>query len=155
MYNEQVLGLAEAQAALRAIFDRVSEDPSLPTVSAAVVDSHGDLIACMRMDGAHARETDMAIKMAYTAARMRRDTTYWKEFLQKSGWVATDFGTDVTPVHGGVCITKPGVERKRTSGKIGPVILGAIGVGGRGGGNEALAFVGLKALQKACWGESD
>ena len=75
MYDEQVLGLAEAEVALRAIFEHVSkqvlEDPSLPTVSAAVVDSHGDLVACMRMDGSHAREMQMAIKIAdpFRAAR--------------------------------------------------------------------------------------
>jgi len=156
MYDKQVLGLAEAQAALQAIHEEASKEPELTPVAAVVVDEKGDLICLMRMDGTHAQVMDNAIRKAYTAARFRRDTTALHEMLQKAGWSLGDFGADFMSLPGGVAITKPGVDRVRRAGEKGPDVFGGIGVGGRRAEeDEALALVGLKALQKVCWGKSD
>lgn len=161
MYERQTLTYAEAQAGMQAIYEQVSkevaENPNLPTVAAAVVDDHGDVIALMRMEKAPPLlATEMAIKKAYTAVKMQRDTGAWGKVLQGLGLTPSDFSNDMTRIPGGVIITKPGVERGRKPGERGPEVYGGIGVSARPADNdEALAFVGLRAIQKACWGKSD
>lgn len=155
-----MLGWAEVQAALQAIYEEVSKriavNPSQAPVSVAIVDDQCELIGAMRMDGA---ATPLSIyearKMAYTAARMRIETRALGERAQKIGRPASDYG-DVTVVPGGVWITEPGVDKSKNPGQRGPTGYGGIGVAGAGADqNEELAFLGLRALQKACWGSAD
>ncbi len=152
-YTKQVLVLADAQAALKAICEKVAKqiekEPGLTAVAAVVADEHGDIIALARMDGVVAQTTSMAIKKARTAALIRRDTRGVRAILQEEGLHPSELG-DITRLTGGIIITKPGEPRVRKYGRKGPTILGAIGVGGRTGeDDEVLAFVGLRALQKA------
>lgn len=154
MYTKQVLGLAEAQAALKAICDKVArqieKEPGLNPVAAAVVDDHGDFIALARMDGALAQTMNMAIKKARTAALIRRDTRGVRQILQEEELAPSELGADVVRLTGGIIITGAGEPRVRTYGRRGPNVLGGIGVGGRTAEeDEALAFVGLRALHKA------
>ena len=160
MYEKQVLGYEEARAALTAIHDQVlqelSEGKEQTACSAAVVDDGGDLLAVMRMDGAAVQTVYYAIKKARSAALTRRDTRKQKELFERTGWQHADFGDFITVVAGGIIITEPGVSRERKAGEKGPNVYGGIGCSGRSAdGDEALAFVGLHALQKACWGKSD
>ena len=53
MLPQLSLGLDEAQRAIAAVFEQAKLDGR--AVAVAVVDNHGELIACARMDGAHAR----------------------------------------------------------------------------------------------------
>jgi len=161
MYEKKCITYAEAQAGLQAIFEQVSkevsENPKLPMVAAAVVDEHGDVITLMRMEKAPPLlAPEMAVKKAYTAVKMQRDTRNWRDVLQKSGMVPSDFSNDMTCIPGGIMITEPGVPRERKLGEKGAEVYGGIGVSARPADNdEELAFVGFRAIQKACWGKSD
>jgi uncharacterized protein GlcG (DUF336 family) len=148
MFTKQVLGLKEAQAALEAIIGEASKDPGMP-IAAAVVDDQCEIVCAARMDGATPFYNYMALKKARTAAMIPsvvtgKSTRGWQEFLNTRNFYANDFVPDTTRVPGGVSTVKPGEG----------IIFGGIGVSGRRGDeDEALAFIGLKALQKAAWGE--
>jgi len=90
MVPQLSLGLEEAQRAIAAVFDQAKKDGR--AVAVAVVDNHGDLITCARMDGAHARVLRHAIRKAYTAAVMGRDTLAFKKDMQDAGRSLIDYG---------------------------------------------------------------
>jgi len=143
MFERQLLGLKEARAALDAMLKQASKEPERP-IAAVVVDGYGDLVCMARMDGARPLNNDIAIRKAYTAARMSRDTRAYAELLQQMKMSNSDLGDNLTTVTGGVSIRKPGDEAG--------FVFGAIGVSGlTGDEDEALAFVGLKELQAICW----
>jgi uncharacterized protein GlcG (DUF336 family) len=144
MFEKQVLGLREAQAAVNAIFEEASKNPERP-VAVAVVDSEREIVCMMRMDEATSIYNYMALKKARTAALHRRDTRSLGEWLHSLNFGTSDFNPESTLVPGGVYIVKP------DGGRAG---LGGIGVSGRPDpeSDEALAIIGLKALQKAIWG---
>jgi uncharacterized protein GlcG (DUF336 family) len=148
MFEKQVLGLREAQVAVDAILEEASKTPERP-VAVAVVDSDREIICMMRMDGATPMYNYMALKKAQTAALYRRDTRALGEWLRTLNFDTSDFNPEATRVAGGVYIVKP--EGESSAKKIG---FGGIGVSGRPDpeADEALAIIGLKALQKALWG---
>jgi len=141
MYNKKVLGLAEAEVAVRAIIEEASKEPSRPTV-VAVVDDKGDMITLLRMDGALPFFNYMATKKAYTSGILGSDSRKSLELRQKQGWGKYEpVRSDMTVVPGGVAITQSNGAS-----------YGGIGVSGRTADeDEALAFVGLKALQNFLW----
>ena len=142
MRDKKVLGLAEAQVATQAIIEEASKDPSRP-MAVAVADDRGDVISFVRMDGARPRLCEMAIKKAYTSSYLARDTRKVLEMRQKWDWgIYEPVGNDMTVIPGGLAIVKPGET----------VVYGGIGTSGRSADeDEALAFVGLKALQNLLW----
>src|SRR5688572_28034849 len=89
MLPQLSLGLDEAQRAIAAVFEQAKLDG--PAVTVAVVDNHGELIACARMDGAHARVLRHAIRKAYTAAVMGRETLAFKKDMQDAGRTLSDY----------------------------------------------------------------
>jgi len=142
MYDKKVLGLTEAEVAFRAIIGGALKDPDSP-VAVAVADDRGDIITLTRMTGASWYYAEMATKKAYTAAKLRRDIRKSLELRKGKTWGMYDaLGSGMTMIPGGVAITEPG----RT------VVYGAIGVSGRSDDeDEALAFIGLKAMQAFLW----
>lgn len=146
MFEQQVLGLKEAQAALAAIIEEASKDPGRP-IAAAVVDDHCEIVGMMRMDGATPLFNYMALKKARTAAMIPpfitgKSTRGWQEFLHTRNYSVSDFVPDHTRVPGGAAVVKPGEG----------IIFGGIGVSGRRSDeDEALSVIGLKALQQAAW----
>ncbi|MGH7847674.1 MAG: GlcG/HbpS family heme-binding protein [Candidatus Binatia bacterium] len=117
MLQNASLGLEEAQRAIAAIFEQAKKDGR--AVAVAVVDNHGDLISCARMDGAHVRILRHAIRKAYTAATMARDTLDFKKDMAEAGRTLVDYGdSSLTTLQGGVVI--------RSGGKV----VGALGSGG-------------------------
>lgn len=144
MFEKQVLGVREAQAAVNAIFEEASKNPERP-IAVAVVDSEREIVCMMRMDEAIPMYNYMALKKARTAALHRRDTRSLGEWLRTLNFGTSDFNPESTLVPGGVYIVKP------DGGRAG---LGGIGVSGRPDpeSDEDLAIIGLKALQKAIWG---
>jgi uncharacterized protein GlcG (DUF336 family) len=147
MYQREVLGLAEARAAVEAALAKAGKEPNRPMVI-AVVDERGDLIYFARMDGALPMFTYMAINKAYTAARMQRDTASFGDWLQEKGRdLAVWTDNKLTPVRGGVCIIKPGEGYLPIGTKQGKV-LGGIGASGRSGDeDEQIALAALKAIK--------
>jgi glc operon protein GlcG len=66
------LGHAEAQKAIQAIQAELTARGKAAVM--AVVDSHGELIALLRMDGAPLQSITIAMNKAYTAARAQKPT---------------------------------------------------------------------------------
>jgi len=134
MVPQLSLGLEEAQRAIAAVFDQAKKDGR--AVAVAVVDNHGDLITCARMDGAHARVLRHAIRKAYTAAVMGRDTLAFKKDMQDAGRSLIDYGdTSLTTLQGGLVV------------RSGNQVVGAIASGGSPRQRDVeMAQIGLKAL---------
>ncbi|HEX9661587.1 MAG TPA: heme-binding protein [Candidatus Binatia bacterium] len=134
MVPQLSLGLEEAQRAIAAVFDQAKKDGR--AVAVAVVDNHGDLITCARMDGAHARVLRHAIRKAYTAALMGRDTVAFKKDMQDAGRSLTDYGdSSLTTLQGGLVV------------RSGNQVVGAIASGGSPRLRDVeMAQIGLNAL---------
>jgi glc operon protein GlcG len=123
MYSKQFLGLEEAQIIAEAVLAEAASDPLFP-IAFAIVDPYGELIYFSRQDNAHPHLSKMAIKKAYTAAHMRRNTEGLHERFKKVASWYTDVrdlaDSELCPALGGACI-------KTEDGKI----VGAFGVSGR------------------------
>ena len=134
MVPQLSLGLEEAQRAIAAVFDQAKKDGR--PVAVAVADNHGDLITCARMDGAHARVLRYAIRKAYTAAVMGRDTVAFKKDIQDAGRSLSDYGDPLfTTLQGGLVV------------RSGNQIVGAIASGGSPRQRDVeMAQIGLNAL---------
>ncbi|MBV9267662.1 MAG: heme-binding protein [Acidobacteriaceae bacterium] len=70
MITEDVLEYAEARRAIDALVQEISKRGKAGVI--AVCDSHGDLIAFARMDGAPLSSITIAMNKAYSAARERK-----------------------------------------------------------------------------------
>jgi len=136
MYERKVLGHAEARAALDAVL--AAAEGGQPVV-VAVVDPDGEAIALLRMDGAGFLARHMALRKAYTAARMGADTHVWAEGLRKGGIGLSDLGDpQLVGFGGGVCVRFDGA------------VVGAVGVSGRSAEDDAvLARAGEAAIQRS------
>lgn len=151
MYQKEVLGLSEAQAAVEAALAEASKEPERP-MAIAVVDDRGDLICFVRMDGALPLFTQMAISKAYTSSRMQRDTTSFGNSQRERGREIAAWADDkkLTTVPGGLCIIKPGKGYLPAAGTISGTLLGGIGASGRSPQeDEAIASAGLEAIKLA------
>ena len=134
MLQQLSLGLDEAQRAIAAVFAQAKIDGR--AVAVAVVDNHGELIACARMDGAHARVLRHAIRKAYTAAVMGRDTLAFKKDMQDAGRTLSDYDDgSLTTLQGGLVV------------RVDKQIVGAIASGGSPRQRDVdMAKIGLDAL---------
>ena len=72
MYQTMNLSHAEAQAMIDAIQKKLEAEHKAAAI--AVTDSHGELIAFLRMDGCHLPPLQIAINKAFTAARERNES---------------------------------------------------------------------------------
>lgn len=138
MYERTTIGLEEANKAVQAIISYVNKEQLLP-VAIAVVDDHGDLVQFVRMDRVSLNAAHMAITKAYTAAKLRRDTSKLTEVYPQLD-VANLADNRLTRLTGGVCI--PGGTMALWS------VVGAIGVGGLpiSEDDEKLARIGVEAI---------
>jgi uncharacterized protein GlcG (DUF336 family) len=117
MLTERRLSLEEGMKAIEVVVAEASRDAR--PMAIAVVDKQGELICCLRMDRAAPRILRHAIRKAYTAAVMERDTTAFKQDLQERDGNLDEWGdVRLTTLQGGVAI------------KVDGECVGAIGVGG-------------------------
>jgi uncharacterized protein GlcG (DUF336 family) len=120
----------QALAAIRATLQAASAP-----VSIAIVDDHGELVACLAMDGAARDTLENARRKAYTAARS--DATSTRALAEKAQGVPTElasFDPQFSFFHGGVAAFS-GSRR-----------VGAVGVSGLPGAeDERLAVVAIGA----------
>jgi glc operon protein GlcG len=72
MYQTMNLSHAEAQEMIAAVQKKIEAEHKAAAI--AVTDSHGELIAFVRMDGCHLPPLTIAINKAFTAARERRES---------------------------------------------------------------------------------
>ena len=121
------------EQALAAIHATVEAAPA--PLSIAVVDDHGELVACLAMDGAARDTLENARRKAYTAARS--DATSTRALAEKAGGAPTElasFDPQFSFFHGGVSAFD-GARR-----------VGAVGVSGlRGPDDERLAIAAIVA----------
>ncbi len=134
MVPQLSLGLEEAERAIAAVFEQATKDGR--AVAVAVVDNHGELIAGARMNGAHARVLRHAIRKAYTAATMGRDTVAFKKDMQDAGRRLIDYGDpSLTTLQGGLVV------------RVDKQIVGAIASGGSPRQRDVeMAKIGLEAM---------
>jgi uncharacterized protein GlcG (DUF336 family) len=120
----------QALAAVRAVLES-ARGP----VSVAVVDDHGEVIACVSMDGAARDTLENARRKAYTAARS--DATSTRQLAEKVGGTPTElasFDPQFSFFLGGVAAFAAGRR------------VGAIGVSGLPGPeDEQLAIAAIAA----------
>jgi glc operon protein GlcG len=103
MITRTSIGTTEAQRAIAAGVAMATER-SQP-MAFAVVDNVGALIACLRMDGAPARILTHALRKAYTAAEMGRDTAEFGRNLRERGGSLGQWGNDgLTTLPGGCTV---------------------------------------------------
>jgi glc operon protein GlcG len=134
MLTEHRLSLDEARRAIDAVVVEATRDGK--PMAAAVTDNHGDLICCLRMDGAAARVLRHAIRKAYTAAVMARDTLAFRADLEERQGALDQWGdTQLTTLQGGIAI------------KVNGELVGAVAVGGNvSQRDEEIAHIAAKAL---------
>ena len=95
MIERKMLGLEEADKIVDAIVTHTKEQNGLP-VSIAVVDSRGDLLKFVRMNGASWNSIQMAQMKAYSAAKFRRETS-----------AVVDWMTGMNATRGNTCCNVP------------------------------------------------
>jgi uncharacterized protein GlcG (DUF336 family) len=120
----------QALAAVRATVEAASEP-----VSVAVVDDHGEVVACLAMDGAPRDTLENARRKAYTAARSDANST--RALAEKVDGAPTElasFDPQFSFFHGGVAAFTAGRR------------VGAVGVSGLPGAeDERLAIAAIRA----------
>jgi uncharacterized protein GlcG (DUF336 family) len=103
----------------------------------AVVDSGGNLVAFLRMDGAQLASVPIAEHKARTAVRYRRPTKAFEDAVQKVGLNYILTLDDVIASRGGIPLVEDGK------------IIGSIGCsGGTGSQDEATCVVGAATINK-------
>ena len=126
--------LEQAQRAIAAAFDEARKDGR--NMAAAIVDGSGDPICTARMDTTHERVLRFAVRKAYTAAVMQRDTLAFKRDMERANRTLADYGDPMfTTLQGGLVVKAEGQ------------VIGGIAVGG--GTNEtdeSIARIALRAL---------
>lgn len=136
MIERKMIGLPEAEKALRAMVEEASKGGR--PMSIAIVDISGVLVSFVRMDGAGPLTARMAMNKAYTATTFGMDTRMFYGWLKDAGKDIVWYDDHrLTAVFGGVVIRGEG-----------GVPVGAIGTSGRTQDeDEELALAGKKALE--------
>jgi glc operon protein GlcG len=136
VFQEQRLGLSEAEAARDAIFAALT--PTDNPVALAIADEHGVPILLVRQDGAPARMLSRARAKAYTAANLGLNTVVFRdEHVKAKQRTLNDWGDPmITTLQGGLTI--------QSNGKV----VGGIAMSGNTTiRDEALAHIGLQAMR--------
>jgi glc operon protein GlcG len=138
MFQQTRLGLAEAERARDAILAALT--PTDNPIALAIADEHGVPILLLRQDGAPARMLSRARAKAYTAANTGLDTVEFRDRHDKAKQrTLNDWGDPMmTTLQGGLAI--------RADGRV----VGGIAMSGNTTGrDEALAAIGLAAMELA------
>jgi glc operon protein GlcG len=90
MYETLNLSHADAQAMIEAVRGRLEAEKKAGAI--AVTDSHGELIAFLRMDGCHLPPGQIAINKAFTAARERQPSGAVGESSRTRPFPMTNYG---------------------------------------------------------------
>jgi len=90
MYTTLNLSHAEAQEMIDAVRRRLEAEKKAGAI--AVTDSHGELIAFLRMDGCHLPPGQIAINKAFTASRERRPSGAVGEASRTAPFPMTNYG---------------------------------------------------------------
>ena|SRR5271157_907464 len=117
MYQTFHLSHADAQAMIETV--RKGAEAAGKAVCVAVSDSHGELIAFLRMDGCQLPSVYVAMNKAFTAARERKESAEIGDRMKDTGFPITNYGSlRYTGWGGGLPVVHQGQ------------VVGAIGVSG-------------------------
>jgi uncharacterized protein GlcG (DUF336 family) len=165
MIEAKKLTLSEALVGLNAMLKEANKQPHR-AMAFCVVDESGDIICWYRMDGGTKLVNDMAYKKAYTAALHGSNTRDFRDGVRSEGMDLSYFNhPDFTHVPGGQVILHPKITRadeenikKGTMQKDSVTCsrgqIGGIGASGRiSAEDEAIAKIGVEAIQRAIWPE--
>jgi glc operon protein GlcG len=129
------ISLERAQAAAHAAMEEATKRGWQMNI--AVVDSGGNLVTFLRMDGAQLASIAVSEHKARVAAKYRRPTKAFEDAIQKSGYNYVLTLDDVVASRGGIPLIEDGK------------LIGAIGCsGGAGSQDEATCLVGAKTINK-------
>jgi glc operon protein GlcG len=132
MIERTSLGLSEARTALDAILEAAGDGAP---IAAVVVDADGDTIAYARMDGSTFLSRAMAVRKAYTSARMGADSGALGASMGAAGINLSELDPQYAGHGGAICV------------RADDQVVGAVGVSGRSPGqDEDLARTGAAAL---------
>ena len=133
MLRYESLGLIEAD---KAIAGGIAAARARQRAMAfAVADHRGEMIATARMDGAHPRILTHSVRKAYTAAVMCRHTLSFRRDLEERRGNLDQWGDQrLTTLPGGLVVQS------------GDSIVGAVGAGGGGPDDEAVARAMVEAM---------
>jgi glc operon protein GlcG len=136
MYQTYTLSHNDAQAMIEAVRSKAQDTGK--AVCVAVADSHGELIAFLRMDGCHLPPVEIAMNKAYTAARERRGSGEVGNRMKEQGDPMTNLGSlRYTGFLGGLPVLHEGR------------VIGAVGVSGLSGEEDVeLARVAVELPRK-------
>lgn len=90
MYQSYNLSHGDAQKMIGAIQTKLEKEDKAAAI--AVTDSHGELIAFLRMDGCHLPPLYVAINKAFTAARERKESGEVGNASREYGFPITNYG---------------------------------------------------------------
>src|SRR6516162_4016665 len=103
----------------------------------AVVDSGGNLVAFLRMDGAQLASIAISEHKARASVKYRRPTRAWEDAVQKSGYLYALSLDDVIASRGGIPLVDDGK------------IIGGVGCsGGAGSQDEVVCTAGAAVINK-------
>jgi glc operon protein GlcG len=136
MYQSHNLSHADALKIISAIQAELEKQGKAAAI--AVVDSHGELIAFLRLDGCKLPSLNIAINKAFTAAREGKETKAVGQASRADGFPMTNFGDlRYTAWGGGIPLTYQGR------------VIGAVGVSGIPEEEDmAMARIGVSAFEK-------
>ena len=142
MYQTLNLSHAEALEMIDALRRRLEGEKKAAAI--AVTDSHGELVAFLKMDGCHLPPVQIAINKAFTAARERRPSAALGESSRTHPFPITNFGDlRYTGFGGGVPLLVDGK------------VVGAIGISGLDDTYEAeLAAFAVELVTKRSGGRA-
>ena len=126
--------LEQAQRAIAIVFDEAKKDGR--NMAAVVADGSGHPICAARMETTHERVLRFALRKAYTAAVMERDTLSFKRDMERANRTLADYGDAMfTTLQGGLVVVADGR------------VVGAMAVGGNTSErDEEIARIALGAL---------
>lgn len=131
MFEKRSLDLEAARKAIEASINSADQP-----IAVAVADDNGELVHALRMDGATAQDMRQAVRKAYTAAFMGRDTRAYRHQLLEDGRTLADWSDAMlTTLTGGLTV------------RVDAQVIGGIGVHGNAAErDEELARIGLEAM---------
>jgi glc operon protein GlcG len=91
MYQTWNLSHSDAQAMIDLV--RTTAERAGKAVCVAVADSHGELIAFLRMDGCQLPSVDISMNKAFTAARERQESGDLGLHMKETGYPMTNYGS--------------------------------------------------------------
>lgn len=143
MFQKDSLGLQEAIRCTEAVW--AAAQAAADRLAVAVADENGELVYLTRADRAGADGLRQAVRRAYTAAFIGRDTNQFAQQLAEDGRALADWADPLlTTLPGGVTI--------RARGQV----VGAVGVSGAGEQRDGqLAAIGASAVEPPAAGGSE